>query len=112
MLRTGAGAQPLRLQHVFLRVLAPGTRGRPSFDDPADVARWWVRTLPHASLVALRAWPRPAFDRRDMRLHRLFVVAYSPSGHPGVSDRLGMFVTAFRAGYHARWQLLEATVEP
>jgi hypothetical protein len=29
-----------------------------------------------------------------------------------VSDRLGMFVTAFRDGYGAPWRLLEATLEP
>jgi hypothetical protein len=110
-LRTAAGA-PLIRSHLFLRVFAPGTRARPSFDDPADAARWWVRTVPRATLVALKAWPRPGFDRRDLRLHRLFVVAYSPPGHPRVSDRLGMFVTAVRDGYHGGWRLLEATVEP
>jgi hypothetical protein len=97
---------------VFLRVFAPGTRARPSFDEPSDVVRWWVRAIPHGTLVAFKAWPRPAFDRRDPRLHRLFVVAYSPPGHPLVGDRLGMFVTAFRNSYGGRWQLLEATVEP
>jgi hypothetical protein len=112
LLRTGAGAQTLGQRHGFLRVFARGTRARPSFDEPADVVRWWVRAIPHGTLVAFKAWPRPAFDRRDPRLHRLFVVAYSPPGHPLVGDRLGMFVTAFRNGYHGRWRLLEATVEP
>ena len=111
LLRPGAGAAPIRL-HMFLRVFAPGTRARPSFHDPTDVVRWWVRTVPHGTFRVLKAWPRPGFDRRDVRLHRLFVVAYSPPGHPAVRDRLGMFVTAFRDGYHAPWQLLEATVEP
>ena len=68
--------------------------------------------LQHAKLVAIKAWPRPGFDLRDLRLHRLFVVAYSPSGHPQVRDRLGMFVTAVRDGYSGRWRLLEATLEP
>ena len=68
--------------------------------------------LQHAKLVAVKAWPRPGFDLRDLRLHRLFVVAYSPPGHPQVRDRLGMFVTAVRAGYSGRWRLLEATLEP
>jgi hypothetical protein len=112
VLRTGAGAPPLRSQRLFLRVFTPGTDARPSFDNPADVVRWWVRTVPHATLVALKAWPRPGFDRRDTRLHRLFVVAYSPPGHPLVTERLGMFVTAFRDGYRARWRLLEATLQP
>jgi|SRR5581483_4200012 len=111
LLRPGAGASPIRTQS-FLRVFAPGTRARPSFHDPVDVAGWWVRTVPHATLVALKPWPLPAFDRRDARLHHLFVIAYSPPGHPQIDDRLGIFVTAFRDGYHAPWQLLEATVEP
>ena len=60
----------------------------------------------------VKAWPRPPFDRRDPRLHRLFVVSYNVPGHPHASDRLGMFITAFRDGYEAPWRLLEATVEP
>ena len=110
-LRTAAGAPRIR-PRLFLRVFEPGTRARPSFDDPADAVRWWVRTVPGATLVALKAWPRPAFDRRDLRLHRLFVVAYSPPGRPSVGDRLGMFVTAVRDGYRGGWRVLEATVEP
>ena len=112
VLRERRGAMPLETERLFLRVLALGSLARPSFDDPADVARWWVKTVPHATLVALKPWPRPGFDQRDVRLHRLFVVAYSPPGHPQVRDRLGMFVTAFRDGYDARWRLLEATVLP
>ena len=46
------------------------------------------------------------------RLHQLLVVAYSPVGHPGVDDRLGMFVTAVRNGFDGRWCLLEATLQP
>jgi len=71
-----------------------------------------VRTVSRGTLVTLRAWPRPGFDRRDLRLHRLFVVAYSPPGQPGVDERLGMFVTAVRDGYGGRWRFLEATVVP
>ena len=110
-LRTAERASPIDTR-LFLRVFAPGTRAHPVFSDPADAVRWWVRTVPRATLVALKARPRPAYDRRDLRLHRLFVVAYSPAGHPRVSDRLGMFVTVVRDGYHGRWRLLEATVEP
>ena len=62
---------------------SPEHSARPAFDDPAEAVRWWVRTVPHATLVALKAWPLPAFDRRDIRLHRLFVVAYSPLGLSG-----------------------------
>ena len=67
---------------------------------------------PPRKAAALKPWPRPAFDRRDVRLNRLFVVAYSPPGKPAIRDRVGMFVTAFRDGYHGRWRLLEATVQP
>jgi len=111
-LRTAAAASPIKPAGLFLRVFARGTRGRPSFDDPTDAVRWWVRSVPHATLVAIKAWPRSAFDRRDVRLHRRFVVAYSPPGHPDVTDRLGMFVTAFRDGYSAGWRLLDASVQP
>ena len=111
VLRTRAGVAPIRSEQLFLRVFAPGTATQPSFGTPLDVVRWWVRTQ-HAKLVAVKAWPRPGFDLRDLRLHRLFVVAYSPPGHPQVRDRLGMFVTAVRAGYSGRWRLLEATLEP
>jgi len=96
----------------LLRVFAPGTGSRPSFGDPAEVARWWVRTVARGKLVALKAWPRPGFDRRDLRLHRLFVVAYSPFYQPGIDERSGMFVTAVRDGYGGRWRFLEATVVP
>jgi hypothetical protein len=110
-LRTATDA-PVVNSHLFLSVFEPGTRARPSFKNPAEVARWWVRAIPRAKLVALKAWALPSFDRRDPRLHRLFVVSYSPAGHSRVSDRLGMFVTAVRDGYHGDWRLLEATVEP
>jgi hypothetical protein len=56
-----------------------------------------VHTVPHATVAALKSWPRPR---------------NSPPEHPAVSDRLGMFVTAFRDGYDGGWRLLEATVLP
>jgi hypothetical protein len=111
-LRTEPDGVVVRSPNWLFRVLARGTMARPSFATPAAVARWWVRTVPRGTLRALKQWPRPAFDRRDVRLHRLFVVAYSPPGKPAIRDRLGMFVTAFRDGYHGRWRLLEATVQP
>ena len=110
-LRTSKAASRID-SHLFLRVFEPGTSARPAFDDPGEALRWWVRTVPHATLVAAKEWPLPALDRRDIRLHRLFVVAYSPFGYPDVSDRLGMFVTVVRDGFHGGWRLLEATVEP
>jgi hypothetical protein len=112
MLRTGAGTIPFGSPRWLLRVFALGTRSRPAFDKPVDVAKWWVQAVAGGTLVELKAWPRPGFDRREVRLHRLFVVAYSPSGQPQIDDRLGMFVTAVRDGYHGRWRLLEATVWP
>lgn len=112
LLRTENGAVRASTPAVFLRVLALRTGARPSFRDPAAVARWWVQHIAHGTPTALRAWPRPAFDRRDVRLHRLFVIAYTLPRHGGDAERLGMFVTAFRSGYHGRWRLLEATVVP
>lgn len=109
LIRQGPGSPAFRV--TYLRVLEHGTLRRPAFADPVGVVRWWVRAR-HGTVVAIKAWPRPDFDRRDPRLHRLYVVAYSPPGRPGVQDRLGMFVTAFREAYGARWRLLEATAEP
>jgi hypothetical protein len=111
-LRIGGGPTVLRSKHWLFRVLALGTLSRPSFATPEQVAGWWVRTVPRARLVAMRRWPRPAFDGRDPRLHQLLVVAYSPPGDSRVRDRLGMWITAFRDGYGGRWRLLEATVMP
>jgi hypothetical protein len=112
-LRAGVGRPVVRSASWMFRVFASGTLSRPSFATAEDVARWWVRGVPeHARLVALKRWRRPAFDRRDRRLHQLLVVAYSPAGHPLVRDRLGMFITTVRDGFNGRWRLLEATVAP
>ena len=112
-LRAGPTSPVLSSQNWLLRVLDPGTLEHPAFATPEAVARWWVRTVPaQMRLVALRRWTRPGFDRRDPRLHQLMVVAYRPAGDKRVSDRLGMFIMAFRNGYGGRWRLLEATVSP
>jgi hypothetical protein len=112
-LRVRPGARILRSDQWMLHVFAHGTFARPSFDTPEKVARWWVRNVPGgAKLIALKRWPRPAFDRRDPRLHTLLVLAYSPTGHPAVNDRLGIFVTAVRDSYRGDWRLLEATALP
>lgn len=66
----------------------------------------------HGIVAALRRWLRPDFDKRDPRLHHLYVVAYNPLRRPGVANRLGMFVTTVRDGYAGRWRPLEATVQP
>jgi hypothetical protein len=112
VLRVRVGATPFGSPQWLLRVFAPGTSSRPAFDDPVDVGRWWVETVPRETLVAVKPWPLPDFDRRDPRLHRLFVVAYAPEIDAGVDDRLGMFITAVRDGYKGRWRFLEATVQP
>jgi hypothetical protein len=111
--RAGAGRRVVRSPSWLFRVFAAGTLSRPSFATPEGVAKWWVRTATgHARLVALKRWPRPAFDLRDRRLHQLLVVAYSPAGDPRVGDRLGMFICAVRDGFNGRWRLLEATLQP
>ena len=112
-LRDGPGSPVLRSDRWLLRVFPLRQSARPTFATPEDVARWWVKTLPsHPALVAMKRWPRPAFDRRDPRLHQLLVVAWSPAGRPAVRDRLGMFVTAVRETAHGRWSFLEATALP
>ncbi|HYA08900.1 MAG TPA: hypothetical protein VEG24_04875 [Gaiellaceae bacterium] len=112
-LRVARGAQVLRSDHWLLRVFARGTLSRPSFKTPEEVAAYWVSTVgSKARIQALKRWPRPAFDRRDRRLHQLMVIAYSPDAKTKVRDRLGIFVTAVRDGYHGRWRLLEATAVP
>jgi len=111
-LRTASGASIGASRLWLLRVYEPRRANAPSFVRAIDAVRWWVGAIRGGTLRAVKPWPRPAFDRRDPRLHRLFVVAYSPRGRPAVSDRLGMFITAFRESYRGRWRLLEATVQP
>ena len=112
-LRVRPGAPVIRNEAWLLRVFASGTLARPGFRTPELVARWWVKNVPRgATLVAMRRWPPPTFDRRDRRLHQLLVLAYSPPGRPSVKDRLGIFITAVRDGYGGDWRLLEATALP
>jgi hypothetical protein len=111
-LRVRAGSSGFSSPGWFLRVLQPGTLSRPAFRDPRGVVNWWVHTVAHADLVALRPWPLPDYDHRDRRLHCLFVVAYSPPGDSNPGDRRGLFVTAFRNGYGARWRLLDTELAP
>ncbi len=112
LFRERAHARVFESHGLRLRVFNRGTASLPAFDRPIDVVYWWVRAVEHATLVAVKAWPRPAFDRRDRHLHRLFVVAYSPPGYPDVRDRLGIFITTFRDVAGARWRLLDASVLP
>jgi len=112
-LRVRPGAPVMRSDGWLLRVFANGTLARPAFPTPEGVARWWVERRPGgATLVALKRWPRPAFDRRDRRLHQLLVLAYARTGRTDVKDRLGIFITAVRDGYGGKWRLLEASALP
>jgi hypothetical protein len=88
-----------------------GTMTRPSFATPDAAVRSYVAHLPgHKILVDRRPWPLPAYDHRDRRLTRLFVIAYASRGKQGA--KLGKFITVVREGFHGRWRLLEATTGP
>jgi hypothetical protein len=77
------------------------------------VVRHFVDRLPGDEIVvALRRFQPAAFDHRDTRLNRIFVVAYAPRGDTRASSQLGLFITAVRGGFDGRWRLLDATVEP
>jgi len=106
-LRTARGPLTEPATSAFLRVFNRRTVQEPSFPDPRGVLRWWV-TRHDVQLTALKRWRLSSLDRRDRRLHRLFVIAYRRPGQP----TLGIFITAVRNGYGKRWRLLEATVQP
>lgn len=106
-LRTSRGPLTEPATSAFLRVFTRRTVREPSFSDPRGVVRWWV-TRHDAKLTAWRPWRLSSLDRRDRRLHRLFVIAYRRPGRP----TLGIFITAVRDGFGKRWRLLEATVQP
>ena len=112
LLRVRAGGPIVRSQAWLLRVFRRRASGEPTFATPQEVVGWWVIAKRHATLAALRRWPQPDFDKRDPKLHRLFVVAYNLRGRQGVANRLGMFVTAVRDGFDGRWRLLETTIQP
>lgn len=97
----------------LLRVMAPGTLRRAAFKTPRAAVDDYVRNLPGDQvLVAARRWPQAAYDHRDPRLNRTFVIAYAPRDDKRPSSRLGVFVTTVRDGYHGRWRLLETTTGP
>jgi hypothetical protein len=112
LLRERAGAPVTRSTRWLLRIFRRQTAHEPTFTTPADAVRWWVRVVRHGKVAALKRWQRSALDKRDPKLHRLFVVAFNPPGRPGVANRLGRFVTAVRDGYSGPWRLLEANVQP
>jgi hypothetical protein len=111
-LRLDPGRRLLSHACWLLRVFPCGAMARPSFATPVAAVRYFVTRLPgHQVLVALRRWPLAAFDHRDPRLHRIFVIAYAPrAGNRGA--RRGKFVTIVRDGFHGRWRLLQATTGP
>jgi hypothetical protein len=97
----------------LLRVLPPGTLERPAFRTPLAVVCDYVSDLSgNQVLVAARPWPQAAFDHRDPRMHRIFVIAYAPRGDNPAGSPRGRFITTVRDGYHGRWRLLEATIMP
>jgi hypothetical protein len=101
-----------RVRTVYVRVYEAGTTGRPLFATPQEVAAWWVTNVAGGTVVAIRRWPRSAFDHRLMRLHRLLVIAYNPPGKLLPADRLGAWITCVREGYLGKWRLLEVSVAP
>jgi hypothetical protein len=112
LLREGAGVPVSRSAHWLLRVFRRQSAHEPRFTTPQAAVLWWVRSARHATVAALKRWPRSDLDKRDPKLHRLFVVAFNVRGRPGVANRLGQFVTAVRDGYNGPWRLLEANVQP
>jgi hypothetical protein len=112
-LRLDDGPTLLTSPRWLLHVFAPGTMARRLFPTAVAAIRDFVAHLAgNQRLVALRQWPLPAFDHRDPRLHRLFVIAYTPRGDQRPDSRRGLFVTTVRDGFHGRWRLLEATTRP
>jgi len=109
-LRASPGESVLHSKGWLYMVLSAGTLAGPSFPTPEGVVRAWIRR--HGTLRALRRWPFSVHDRRVPALHQRLIVAYTPRGNQNASDRLGIFITAVRIGFGARWRLLEATVRP
>jgi len=97
---------------VYLRVYEPGTTAHPLFSTPRQVAWWWVTDVEHGTVVAMRRWPGTLFDHRLEKLHRLYVIAYTPARTSGRADRLGAWITVVREGYAGGWRLLAASVTP
>jgi hypothetical protein len=97
----------------LLRVFRPHTLTRASFASPETVVRQVVNRLAgNDVVVALRRLRPAAFDHRDVRLTRIFAVAYAPRGDMRAGSRLGLFVTTVRTGLRSRWRLLDTSVEP
>lgn len=111
-LRLDHGRKLLSSTRWLERVFPHGTETRNSFATPSAVIHNYVARLPGDEiLVAVKRWPLPAYDHRDPRLNRLFVIAYARRGI-GASSRFGEFITTVRDRFHGRWRLLQATTEP
>lgn len=112
-LRIDDGRRILSSARWLLRVFPHGVLARRSFSTAVAAVRDFVAHLPGDEiLVALRRWPQAAFDHRNPRLHRLFVIAYAPRDDNRLSSRLGSFITTVRDGLAGRWRILEATTAP
>ena len=112
-LRLDQGHRLLSSTGWLLRIFPRGTTIHPSFPTAVAAVRHHVAHLPGDEvLAALKRWPQAAFDHRDPRLHRIFVIAYAPRGDNRPSSRLGLFITTVRDGFHGRWRLLQATTQP
>jgi hypothetical protein len=110
-LRLDHGRKLLTSRHWLDRVFPYGTEARPSFATPAGVIDDYVAHLPgHQVLLSTKPLPLAAYDHRDPRLHRFFAIAYAPRDEKG--PRLGRFITTVREGFHGRWRLLDAAIQP
>jgi hypothetical protein len=112
-LRVDGRRQVVQSPNWLLRVFRSRRLSRAAFPRPEMVVRHFVGRLPGDEMVvALRRFQPAAFDHRDTRLNRIFVVAYAPRGDTRPSSQLGLFITVVRGGFQGRWRLLDATVEP
>ena len=112
-LRLDSGHKLLSSGRWLLRVFPVRTVVWGSSDTAVAAVRDFVAHLPgDQALVALRRWPQAKFDHRDPRLHRVFVIAFAPRADNRPGTRSGLFITTVRDGFHGRWRLLEATVQP
>jgi hypothetical protein len=97
----------------LLRVFPAEAKRRRSFPTALAAIRDFVAgRAGKMQLIAVRPWRQAAFDHRDRRLNRMFVIAYAPGRDKRPDSRLGLFITTVRNGFHGRWRLLTATTRP
>lgn len=105
-------AHPIKREGAeYLRVYWAGTNTRPLFPSPEGAVEWWVQHI-GGRLVAIRQWPGTAIDHRLARLHRLYVVAYTPRTSQATQDPLGAWITTVREGDIGGWRVLEVGDTP